>query len=460
MKTNLSSLICFALAAVAASPAAERTRPAIAIGLAKVDITPTLPIRLSGYQNRATETQRVESRLFARALAIGADAEKPAVLITVEVIGIGGETTEFVAAALEKRGIERARLALCATHVHSGPALADVLPFMFSRDLPADEQDRINRYTTALRGKLVEVAERALADRRPGRLAWAEGKTDFAAQRRVVVDGKWKTFGVVPEGPVDHALPVLRLTDERGGLRGVFLNYACHCTTLGGGDNFVHHDWAGDAALRIEAANAGAITLVALGCGADANPNPRGAPAVSAHGQKVAAEVQRVLGQPMHALGPVSAASLRPITLELERAVQREELQERAKDAKGSVAYAATKFLARLDAGGSLPTSVPYPIQTWTFGSDLAMVFLAGEVVSEYALRLKRELVAGRIWVNAYANSMPCYIPSKRMFAEGGYEVDASMDYYGWPSRLAIGTEDRIVHTVHEMVPEFRAGRR
>ena len=89
------------------------------------------------------------------------------------------------------------------------------------------------------------------------------------------------------------------------------------------------------------------------------------------------------------------------------------------------------------------------------------MVFLAGEVVSEYSLRLKRELDGARLWVNAYANSMPCYIPSRRMFSEGGYEVDSSMDYYAWPTRLALGTEDRIVQTVHQMVPaRFRAAKR
>jgi neutral ceramidase len=84
-------------------------------------------------------------------------------------------------------------------------------------------------------------------------------------------------------------------------------------------------------------------------------------------------------------------------------------------------------------------------------------VFLAGEVVSEYSLRLKRELDGARVWVNAYANSLPCYIPSKRMYPEGGYEVDGSMDYYGWPTRLAIETEDRIIETVHALVPpEFK----
>lgn len=432
------------------------TSPLLSVGVAKIEITPELPIRLSGYQARTTETDRAEAKLYARALAIGASGEPPVVLITAELIGIGADTSEIVAAALQAaHGIERSRVAVCAAHVHTGPALADVLPFMFSRDLPAAEAARINRYTATLREKLIAVANAALAQRRPARLAWAEGKVDFATQRRSVVDGKWKTFGLVPEGPVDHALPMMRVTDEQGAVQAVLVSYACHCTTLGSGDNFVHSDWAGEAAARIEAANAGAMALVAIGCGADANPGlPRGLPGVGVHGAKVAQEVARLLAGPMRPLGAVSTANFRRIQLPLDRAVTREELQQRtAKGAKVPTAYAADKFLAQLDAGAALPMAVPYAVQTWSFGRDLAMVFLSGEVVSEYSLRLRRELDGQRLWVNSYANSLPCYVPSKRMYPEGGYEVDGAMDFYGWPTRLALNTEDRLIGTVHEMVP-------
>ena len=442
--------------------AATATAP-ILVGAAKLDITPELPIRLSGYQGRADEATRAETRLYARALAIGggdaAGAAKPAVVITVELIGVGAETTEAVAAALAKsHGIERARVAICATHVHSGPALADVLPFMFSKDLPAEETGRIERYTAKLRTQLVAVAQAALADRKPGQLAWGEGTADVAAQRRVIVDGKWKAFGVDPKGPVDHALPVLRAVDPRGAIRAVLLNYACHCTTLEGKDNYLHGDWAGLAAQQLERTHAGAVALVAIGCGADANPHPRGAPAVAGHGAKIAAEVERVLAGAMRPLGGVTAAQRRDIALPLDPVPTREALQARTgKGARVASAYAAQQHLATLDAGRPLATSVPYPVQAWSFGGELTMVFLAGEVVAEYGLRLKRELGGRGVWVNAYANAVPCYIPSRRMYPEGGYEVDASMDYYGWPARLAEGTEDLIVGTVRALAAEAAA---
>jgi hypothetical protein len=436
---------------VIALGAAETT---VAVGGAKVDITPELPIRLAGYQSRLAEATRVEAPLSARALAIGSDADGPVVIVTADVIAVSETMSDAVAAAVRAKhpGLTRERIAVCATHQHTGPAIAGTIPFMFSRDLPAEENARIERYAAKLQEKLIEVALAALADRRPARLAWAQGTAEFAVNRRLIVDGKHTGYKATPGGPVDHALPVLRAVDAQGAVRAVLVNYACHCTTLKGGDNYVHPDWAGEAAKRIEGRHAGAVALVAIGCGADADPQPRGLPAVATNGGAVADEVARVMAGEMRALGRVTHAAFRRIELPLGRVVPRAELEARL-TGKANVAYAAAQFLRQLDAGKPLPSVVPYPVQAWAFDGDFAMVFLGGEVVAEYALRLKRELGVSRLWVTAYANHVPCYIPSRQVLKEGGYEAEAAMDYYGWPTRLAEDTEDRIVRTVHDLLP-------
>jgi len=436
---------------VIALGAAETT---VAVGGAKVDITPELPIRLAGYQSRLAEATRVEAPLSARALAIGSDADGPVVLVTADVIAVSETMSDAVAAAVRAKhpGLTRERIAVCATHQHTGPAIAGTIPFIFSRDLPAEENARIERYAARLQEKLIEVALAALADRRPARLAWAQGTAEFAVNRRLIVDGKHTGYKATPGGPVDHALPVLRAVDAQGAVRAVLVNYACHCTTLKGGDNYVHPDWAGEAAKRIEGRHAGAVALVAIGCGADADPQPRGLPAVATNGGAVADAVARVMAGEMRALGRVTHAAFRRIELPLGRVVPRAELEARL-EGKANVAYAAAQFLKQLDAGKPLPSVVPYPVQAWAFDGDFAMVLLGGEVVADYALRLKRELGVSRLWVNAYANHVPCYIPSRQVLKEGGYEAEAAMDYYGWPTRLAEDTEDRIVRTVHDLLP-------
>jgi len=60
---------------------------------------------------------------------------------------------------------------------------------------------------------------------------------------------------------------------------------------------------------------------------------------------------------------------------------------------------------------------------------------------------------ARHLWVNAYANDVPCHIPSQRIWREGGYEGGDAMIYYDRPIRLAEETEELIVSTVHELLP-------
>jgi hypothetical protein len=55
---------------------------------------------------------------------------------------------------------------------------------------------------------------------------------------------------------------------------------------------------------------------------------------------------------------------------------------------------------------------------------------------------------------------VPCYIPSTRVLAEGGYEAEDAMDYYGLPTRLAADVEERIVQTVHGLLPNGFAAQR
>ena len=127
-----------------------------------------------------------------------------------------------------------------------------------------------------------------------------------------------------------------------------------------------------------------------------------------------------------------SATRFKQIELPLGPRPGREALEERSKLA-GAEGMFARSLLEKLDRGETLPSTVPYPVQTWCFGDDLAMVFLGGEVVVDYALRLKWETDANRLWVTAYSNDVPCYIASKRVLDEGGYEADMSMVFYGRP---------------------------
>jgi neutral ceramidase len=426
----------------------------MSVGVAQIDITPPEPIRLTGYGNRTTPSERVEQRLRAKALAFGSDSSQPAVLITADLIGISERLADEVARRLQKAGIERPQLAISTTHTHTGPALAGTLPFIFSTPLTPEQELVINRYSAELVNNLERVALDALANRQAARVAWGQGTAVFAANRRVLKDGKWTGFGIAPEGAVDHDLPVLTIRAVDGSLRAVLVSYACHATTLEGKENFVHGDWPGVAQELIERQHPGAIALVSIGTGADANPNPRGGglPDVERHAREVAGEVERVIAGPMKRIAASPVGRWRVVDLPLAAARSRVQWEEQAKQ-KGATGIYAQSIVQRLERGEPLETSVRYPVQTWTFATDLAMTFLGGEVVADYGLRLKRELDASRLWINAYSNDVACYVPSKRMIPEGGYEVLGSMVYYGHPAPFDEGTEDLVVRTVKDLLP-------
>ncbi len=416
------------------------------VGVAKVDITPTHPVRLSGYGNRREEFEEVSQAIWAKAIAIGADddARGAAVLITVDNCGIPASMRrELGERLLKKAGIEPDRLAICFSHTHAAPCLKGALVNIFSSDVPTAHQKNIDRYSSELLDHMEKVALAALAERKPSRISMGVGSAGFARNRR----GLWG-------GPVDHSLPVLFVHSAEGNkLRAVFANYACHATTLS--FNKVHGDWPGTAMVGIERDHPGVVALIGIGCGADMNPIPRGTleHAVQ-HGEEITAEVSRLLGAERTSVRGTIRSKMKDISLPLAPPPSREELQVMAASERQNVAYAAKRNLERLDRGEALAKAVPYQVQAWTFGDDLAMVFLPGEVTVDYQLRLKTEFDGARMWVNGYSNAAPCYIPSRKVLSEGGYEGESAMVYYDQPAKFAEGVEELIIAAVHEVLPD------
>lgn len=439
----LAPFVAFIFAAVLAT-AASHAAALIPAGVARIDISPSKPVPLMGYAARAKlpAAADVAAPIHARALAIGGDADV-AIVVTIDNCILPGAVTEQVRQRLGKKiHVPVERIALTVTHTHSAPCLTGAAPNIFGVEIAAADQAAIDAYTHFLIDQLEQVALAAFADRKPSQIAWGKGSARFAKNRRTA------------DGPVDHEMPLLRISSPEGALRAVFVSYACHCTTLGGEFNAVHGDWAGMAAGAIERDHPGAIGLVAIGCGADANPDPRGTVELAIrHGEEIAQEASRVLDTKLTLLTSAPRCRLKTVQLPFQAPFSRAEWEQRATNS-GIVGYHARKWLGRLDRGETAPTTLPYPVQTWIFGDQLALVFLGGEVVVDYSLRLKRELDTNRLWINAYANDVPCYIPSQRILGEGGYEAELSLWYYDRPQRLAPETEDLIVRTVRELVPE------
>ena len=74
------------------------------VGLARVDVTPQTPIRLSGFASRLTESVGVREPIFARAMAIRpAGGGEPVVLITVDSLCIPAYMRDEIASRLKAK---------------------------------------------------------------------------------------------------------------------------------------------------------------------------------------------------------------------------------------------------------------------------------------------------------------------------------------------------------------------
>jgi neutral ceramidase len=429
------------------SSAAERwTR----VGVARVNVTPEHPTLLAGYGGRTGEYQGIDHPIWARALAIGED--DPVVVVAVDNCGVPAAVTRVVATELaERHGMTRDRLVICSTHTHNAPTLTGYAPVVWGGRASADQVQRVNRYTQWLTRKIIEAASAALRDRREARLSWGQGMVRFGGNRRVLSGKQWAGFGFQSDGPVDHSLPIMVAHDRKERPIAVWTNYACHCTTVGS-RNHVGGDWAGFSNTHIEEKYPSAVALTTIGCGADVGPQPGGnLELASQHGAAIAGEVERLLKGPLTELTETIAAEQRMIQLPLARSPGKEHFERLSQDA-GFHGYHARQMLKQLENQGQLATHVDYPVTCWKFGEELAIVFLAGEVVVDYAVRLKTEMDWSRLWINGWSNDVPSYIPSRRILAEGGYEAGFSQIYYELPTHYDPALEDLIVGTVRKMV--------
>jgi hypothetical protein len=427
-------------------------------GTASVDITPEKPVRLSGYGSRTSPHEGVAMPLYAKALALTWADEAPTVMLTVDNCGVPAEMRAQVLARVKQAGwsIADERFSLHSSHTHCAPMLPGVLPFLFGQGLSQEEAAAVREYGALLVTKMAEVVISALNAQAPAEVAWGVGKVSFALNRRLPTP---TGFSNAPNfnGPVDHALPVLRVRSPDGTVRAVLTSYACHCTTLS--INKTHPDWAGWAQKELEFRFPGAVALTAIGCGADQNPYPRRElPHAKLHGCSLAAAAAKVIGSEMKPLsGPVTCSS-REIMLPYDTLPDEAGWQARTQDKNKWTAMHARHFLGMIQRGEKPPSALPYSVQVWAFGESLLVINLPGEVVVDYGLRFKREFDPARTWVNAYTNDVPCYIPSQRVWEEGGYEAAGAMIYYGRPARFATGIEEIIARAVAALVPQtFKA---
>jgi hypothetical protein len=218
--------------------------PALRVGAAKVDVTPS-PGELPK-NNRG-----VLDRLYARAIVLESGGSVAA-LVTVDAGGIPDALWQTVAEQIEKElGIPTPNVLLTATHTHSAGA------------------QRGSEYPK----KIVESVRLAKQKLTPARVGYGTGLSYINVNRQIVdpKTGRWWE-GANREGPSDKTVAVLKFESTSGEPLAVYYNYAVHAVLAGQLDQ-VSADIPGAASNYIEDSFDGRIVAVwSSGAAGDQNP--------------------------------------------------------------------------------------------------------------------------------------------------------------------------------------------
>jgi hypothetical protein len=423
-------------------------------GVARAVITPEKAVWLAGYGSKRVPDGKLHD-LWMKALALEDANGHRAVLITSDFQGVPKVMSDRVFEQLKTRfGIERKDVMLTFSHNHCGPRLGDDLIDYYP--VEADQEKLVDEYTDDMVAKCVTLVGDALANLAAATLQQGQGKTTFAVNRRNNREADVPTLlekGEPLVGPVDHAVPVMTVTRPDGKLAAVLFGYACHPTTLS------FFTWCGDypgfAQVEIEKNHPGATAMFVNTCGGDQNPIPRRqVEFCEKYGHMLAVAVEETLKKPLRPISNGLRTAFEIAELNYLSVVTRDELQTLLTDSNAIKARWAARLLKKLDAGETFSSSYPYPIHAWKLGNEMLVIGMGAETVVDYALRFKQEFGPGT-WVLGYADDMISYIPSRRVWEEGGYEGGSNLYEYGRPAfRWAGDIEDRIAATVHKLVKQ------
>ena len=426
------------------------------VGISRRVITPENDVWLAGYGTKRASEGTLHD-LWVKVLVLETPDGQRAVLATTDHMGMSKTVYESIYAELARRfELERSEFMLTFSHNHCGPCLRDDLVDYY----PSDEEQRrmVAEYTDWMEQEVVEAVGEALDNFQPAQLSMGEGLCTFAVNRRENTEDEVEQLraeGKPLKGVVEHYVPVLAVRDEAGELLAVLFGYACHPTTLS-----FHKccgDYPGFAQINLEASHPGVDAMFFNACGADQNPIPRRhVELCERYGKMLSEAVEAVLAGPMQCVAAGLATAFEFVDLDYDELVTRETLLPVANGDSALHARWAKRMLKMIDEGVDFPTSYPYPVQAWQIGDELLLIGIGGEAVVDYSLRFKREFGLGT-WVCGYANDMAAYIPSRRVWEEGGYEGGPHLDEYGRPAwRWAGDVEDSIAGAVHRVVEQVR----
>ena len=205
------------------------------IGTATADITPALPVALSG-QFELRIAHAAATPLTANIVALesrqGDRSLDMAILVSCDLVGIPNELIAAVRDEVGKRlpGVEVHKIFLNAIHTHTAPVLRNG-----EYQIPREGVTQVDAYRAFFVERVSAAIVHAWKARRPGSVTWGLSHAVVANNRRAVyANGTAKMYGdtnlpefLSLEGYEDHDVHTLFFWNQGGKLIAAIIEVAC-----------------------------------------------------------------------------------------------------------------------------------------------------------------------------------------------------------------------------------------
>ena len=454
---TLLSLLVWATVATPASAGELRA------GAAAIVITPPVGTPMAGYYSERG-AQGVHDDLHAKAIVMEQGGARAA-LVALDLIAAPRDLVEDARAAIDHIcRVRGANVMISATHSHTGPIVATNHPF-------GGKSDLVTSYRALLPSRIAEAVRQAESKLAPVTVSVARGReSSIAFNRRFHMKdgtvgwnpGKGNPLILKPAGTIDPDLPVLFFETADRKPVAAYVNYAVHLDNIG--EPLISADMPATLSRCLaDFKGPEMLTLFTAGCCGDVNHiDVRWKEAQRGFGNS--ARMGTILaGEVLRAWPRLTSFEPRPLrvqstTVRLPLPEIKQGDVEKAHATVARISGEAPKrpaFMEMVQAFKVLDVAArngkPHQVevQVIALGKDVAWVSLPGEVFTELGLAIKQDSPFPCTIIAELANDLVGYIPARRAYAQGNYEVVSA--------RCAEGSGERLVDAAVKMLRELHA---
>ena len=367
--------------------------------------------------------------------------------------------------AAKRTGISAKHIVFTATHTHGGPMHYDPVLLAIDRAKQGAKDDatdprELGGYRKNFPDKLADAVVQAKANAKPATLSHADGRAPGVAfNRRYHMKngavrfnpGKLNADILEPAGPTDDRLPLLLARDAGGKPFGSLCAFAMHTAVYGG--RAFSADYPADLQTELRTRYGdGFLSVFGEGCAGDVNH----VDVRTKQANRTPAEIGAKLATAFRDAKPVPVEAALAVAIGEVNAPLRDDRPLDLPTARKTLGNNEGEFLDQVEAYRLLlvkqyrdkhDDAVPLAVRAFKLGADAAIVALPHEIFVEHGLAIRQASPFATTLVISLADEVDCYVPTRKAFGEGSYEVTNS-PYKAGVGELLVAEAVRLLKTL------------